>query len=83
MAFCVEAFRKNKWKIIKETIVSSKDEAERIKDSLLESCVKEEDRFLLVKEKYRIRRLRQKEVDLLIKKESSDDEITFSNDSSV
>jgi transcriptional regulatory protein LevR len=69
MAFCVETFRKNKWKVIRETIVTGKEEAEKMKESLQATCSTDEDRHLPVKEKYRVRRLRQKEADALMKKE--------------
>ena len=68
MPFCVETYKKNKWKVIRETVTPKKETADKLCESMLESCSTEEDRFLVVTRKYRVRRLRQKEADFLLKK---------------
>jgi hypothetical protein len=59
MPFCVEYFTKNSWKVLKNTISPSKEEAEFEKERY--EALVEADKMLTVKDGYRVRRLRAKE----------------------
>lgn len=65
MPFCVEAYDKSGWKIIKNTIRNTKEEVEKEKLSLLAWVGTEGDRFIPVKERFRIKKLRTKEAKAL------------------
>ena len=66
MPFCIEYFEKNNWKIIKSTIRNSKEEAEEEKKKIESWVVDDDPRSLTVKERYRVRRLRNKEAQALM-----------------
>ncbi len=67
MAFCVEYLEKHRWKVMKNTIRPSKEEAEKEKLSILSCCIEDEElKHIPAKDRYRIKRLRSKEVKALL-----------------
>lgn len=65
MPFCVEYFEHNRWKIMKNTIRASKDEAEVEKERVL-ACMLNTDNTCTVKDQLRIKRIREKEAKSLL-----------------
>lgn len=68
MPFCVEVFNNPGWKIIRNTIRPSKEGAEKEKLNLETWLGTEGDRLIPVKERFRVKKLKEKEAKALMEK---------------
>jgi hypothetical protein len=71
MPFCVEYFDKNSWKILKNTISTSKEQAVFEKERI-QAQMGKDDKFLTVSEGYRIRKMRAKEAKAILGSKDND-----------
>jgi hypothetical protein len=65
MPFCVEYYEKNSWKLLKNTISTSKEQALFEKERI-QAQMGKDDKFLTVSEGYRVRKMRAKEAKFIL-----------------